>query len=40
MSPQLLKGSWLSRGRTMKKQTRGFWSWLMGYGWSNAGTGG
>jgi hypothetical protein len=24
----------------MKKQTRGFWGWLLGEGWSNGGVGG
>jgi hypothetical protein len=29
--------STLSRGDDMKKQTRGFWSWLMGSGWASGG---
>jgi hypothetical protein len=31
-----------NRGRDMKnaKQTRGFWSWLGGHGWSSAGSNG
>jgi hypothetical protein len=31
------------RGHMMKKQMHaktGFWSWLLGHGWSNAGSGG
>ena len=30
-----------TRGRHMKKQTRdGFWSWLLGSGWTNTGANG
>jgi hypothetical protein len=28
------------RGFEMKKQTRGFWSWILGHGWGNTGSGG
>lgn len=34
------ESQWFDRGRTMKKQTRGFWTWLLGGGWSNAGSAG
>lgn len=37
MSPQLPNRSVDDRGRVMKKQTRGFWSWLMGSGWDSTG---
>ena len=43
MSPQLLVRSWTYRGHGMSKkiQTRvGFWTWLLGGGWGNAGSGG
>jgi hypothetical protein len=29
-----------SRGDKMKKQTRGFWNWLMGGGWASGGSNG
>lgn len=28
------------RGSAMKKQTRGFWSWLLGGGWCGGGSNG
>jgi hypothetical protein len=32
-------GSVFDRGLTMKKQTRGFWSWLLGGGWGAGAAG-
>jgi hypothetical protein len=32
--------SHLSRGNKMKKQTRGFWGWVMGGGWASGGSNG
>jgi len=40
ISWQLPNRSWIDRGTTMKKQTRGFWTWLLGGGWSQTGTSG
>jgi hypothetical protein len=32
--------SGLDRGRSMKKQTRGFWNWILGSGWCGGGSNG
>jgi hypothetical protein len=32
-------GSQFDRGMDMKKQTRGFWSWLLGGGWGGGAAG-
>jgi hypothetical protein len=39
MSWQLPNRS-LIRGQEMKKQTRGFWTWLLGGGWGSGGSNG
>lgn len=32
--------SQIDRGLEMKKQTRGFWSWVLGSGWCGGGSNG
>jgi hypothetical protein len=42
MCPSTAESQLEQRGTKMKKTKagRGFWSWLMGHGWENAGAGG